>query len=566
MRAGFVDYVNSFSAVKPHQQEATRLDIVIRLAGGIALFLYGMNVLSNGLQKTAGSKMRNILGAVTKNKLMAIASGTVVTGIIQSSSATTVMVVGFVNAGLMGLYQASGIIMGANIGTTVTSWIVASAEWTVFLNPVKMSPVILTAGVICSFLKSQKVKNSGIILTGFGLLFMGLGNMSSSVEPLRDLPLFTELFATLGSNPILGILVGTVVTGIIQSSSASVAILQSLAITGIIPFSAAVYIIMGQNIGTCVTALISSIGTSKTAKCAAYIHLLFNIIGVAIFSIVSIVFFKFINPTFGQSIISATDISIVHTSFNIACVLIFYHKPELLIELAKKMAGVEGEVPVDSKIVHLDERILLTPSIALESIRAEIVNMGSLALETLLDAKDALVGIDDVKCQAVLEKEKIADSYASDVTKYLIKLNKSETTDEQESEITALLQTISDFERICDHCENIAESAKMLIEDNVEFSGPARDEIADIFAHTLICAENALKCFKDRDKTLTDKVLYEENLIDGLEISLRSSHVKRLASNLCNPEAGVAFLDTVTNLERISDHSRNIAEEIIKTR
>lgn len=547
------------------KREANELDIAIMFIGGIALFIYGMGVLSNGLQKAAGSKMKNLLSILTKNKLTSVVAGAVVTGIIQSSSATTVMVVGFVNAGLMNLTQAAGIIMGANVGTTMTSWIVASADWAEYLNPVKLAPVILAIGVIATMTKSQKANNVGNIFNGFGLLFLGLASMSSSVEPLQDLPIFAQLFAELGANPLLAILVGAVVTAVIQSSSASVAILQSLAIAGLIPLDAALYIIMGQNIGTCVTALLSSIGTSKIAKCAAYIHLMFNILGTVFFSILTIIFFKLINPASGQVIVSATGISICHTLFNIACVLLFYPKPEILIYLAKKLGKVEDETAVDAELVHLDERLLLTPAIAIDSIRTEVIVMGHLALEALRNATIALLESDEKRCKKVFEKEKTIDSYEADITKYIIKLNKAEKSASEEREITGLLQTVSDFERIGDHCENIAESATMLIEDSKTFTDAGLTEITDMFNHTVNCFEYALKCFEEKDFSAADVVIREEDLIDEFEITLRNSHIQRLALDKCDPKIGVVFLDTITNLERISDHSRNVAEGMLET-
>ena len=367
------------------------VDIIIPFVGGLALFIYGMQIMAQGLQNAAGSKMKQLLKALTQNKVMGVLLGAVVTAIIQSSSATTVMVVGFVNAGLMDLTQSMSVIMGANIGTTVTGWLVSSVEWAKFLSPAVIAPVVLMAGVVI-MITAKKVSHKEIssIIIGFGVLFIGIEMMSDAVYPLRESEVFKTLFITLGDNPLLGILAGATVTAIIQSSSASVGILQTLAASGLVPFDAAVYIIMGQNIGTCITAMLSGIGTSRNAKCASYMHLLFNIIGTVLFSILSIIYFKMLNPQAGFGTISQTQISIIHTIFNIATTALLFPFSGYIIALAKKInhASVQEEQD-ESELVHLDDRLLETPSFAVQSAVLEVVRMGYIVEKNLNTAVEA---------------------------------------------------------------------------------------------------------------------------------------------------------------------------------
>ena len=343
--------------------------IIIPFAGGLGMFIYGMQIMAQGLENAAGSRMKSLLEALTRNKLMGVLLGAVITAVIQSSSATTVMVVGFVNAGIMNLSQAMGVIMGANIGTTVTGWLVSSVEWAKFLSPANLAPVAVILGVVLMLAgKRRSTKDISSIVIGFGILFIGISTMSSAVSPLEESEGFRNIFTALGHNPFMGIIAGALVTAVIQSSSASVGILQSLAAAGLVPFNAAVYIIMGQNIGTCVTAIISSVGAKKAAKTAAIMHLLFNIIGTIIFSIVAIVFFQVINPEMGMGLITQTEISSVHTIFNIGTTLLLFPVSDWIIRLAKKLQK-EDEPAADESRVLLDERMLETPAIALQTVR-----------------------------------------------------------------------------------------------------------------------------------------------------------------------------------------------------
>lgn len=448
------------------------LDIIIPFVGGLALFIYGMQIMAQGLQNAAGNKMKQLLKALTQNKIMGVLLGAIVTAIIQSSSATTIMVVGFVNAGLMDLTQSMSVIMGANIGTTVTGWLVSSVEWAKFLSPAVIAPVVVMIGVILMITaKNISHKEISSIIIGFGILFIGIEMMSDAVYPLRESEIFKTLFMTLGENPILGILTGAAVTAIIQSSSASVGILQTLAASGLVPFHAAVYIIMGQNIGTCITAMLSAIGASRNAKCASYMHLLFNIIGTVLFSIVSIAYFKIINPTMGFGPISQTEISVVHTVFNIATTILLFPFSSYIINIAKKLNHVEMEQEKDeSELVHLDDRLLETPSFAVQSAVLEVVRMGYIVEKNLNTAVAALLERNHDKIDKVRKREVTINNLCNSISDYLVKICNTHINQTENSVVTSLLAVITDMERIGDHCKNLAGCAEALERDNVFLS------------------------------------------------------------------------------------------------
>ena len=533
-------------------------------AGGLGMFIYGMQIMSQGLENAAGNKMKTLLEALTKNKLMGVLLGAVITAVIQSSSATTVMVVGFVNAGIMNLTQAMGVIMGANIGTTITGWIVSMGEWAAFLKPATLAPVAIVIGVIVMMVgKRRATKDIASIVVGFGLLFVGISNMSDAMSGLKGVPAFTNLFVSLGRNPILGILVGAFVTAIIQSSSASVGILQSLAVAGLIPFNSAVYIIMGQNIGTCATAMLSSMGAKRNAKTAALMHLLFNVIGTVIFSVAAIVFFKLVNPAWGNGMITATQISTVHTAFNIATTVLLFPASNLIIKLAKKIGRVD-EIGTDDSIVSLDDRMLQTPSIALQATISEVGRMGEVVKETMEIAKRVMFTQSKEDIQRLRDDEDKVDKLCAGITEYAIKITRLQISDKEHEYVARLLQIVSDIERISDYCENISEYAEAMAEKKIQFSeigAASLKEMMDVCADSYVYAIDSF-VENDTDKAL--KVIEKETKADELEIRLRSKHIKRLANNECNTEAGIAFLDALVGLERISDHARNIAEEVLE--
>ena len=541
---------------------------VLTLIGGLALFLYGMNVMGAGLEKMSGGKLEKILETLTSNPIKAVLLGAGVTAVIQSSSATTVMVVGFVNSGIMKLSQAVGIIMGANIGTTVTSWLLSLSGlqgdnfFIQMLKPSSFSPILAMIGIIlCMSKKSDKKKDIGEILLGFAVLMYGMESMSGAVEPLADVPEFTNIL-TMFHNPFLGVLAGAVLTAIIQSSSASVGILQALSVTGAFTYGSVIPIIMGQNIGTCVTAIMSSIGAKKTAKTAAVMHLLFNIIGTIIFSVVAIVFFKVINPGFGEGLITQTEISTVHTIFNIGTTILLFPVSDWIIKLAKKLEREDSD-DVDEGQVLLDDRMLETPSIALQSTVSEMVRMGHVVRETMDRTRDVLITKKREEIEKIREEETIADGLCKGITEYAIKLNTLSINEKEHQEVASILQIVSDIERVSDYCENISEFAENLKDQKASFSEIAREEIQQMEDVCIDCFRYAIEALEERSKEKAMKVIEKESQADELEIALRTAHMKRLARNECSTESGIVFLDALVCLERISDHARNIAEEIL---
>ena len=540
------------------------VSIIIPFVGGLGMFIYGMQIMAQGLENAAGDRMKSLLGVLTKNKFFGVLLGAFITAVIQSSSATTVMVVGFVNAGIMNLQQAMGVIMGANVGTTITGWLVSSVEWAEFLSPSTLAPLAIMLGVIIMLTgKRRSSKDVSSIVIGFGLLFVGISTMSASVAPLKDSEAFCSIFVKLGHNPILGIIAGAVVTAVIQSSSASVGILQSLAAARLVPFGAAIYIIMGQNIGTCVTAILSSMGAKKNAKTAALMHLLFNIIGTVLFSIVAIIYLKTVNPAWATGTITQTQISMVHTIFNIATTVMLFPLSDYIIKLAKKIGKVEdGEK--DDSMVLLDERMMETPSLALQSLFSEVIRMGHIVEKSLQVAKDVLFSLNEDEIQLLREDEETVDKLSAGITSYAIKLTSLQISQREHQDVAHILQVVSDMERISDYCENISEFAEALAEKKVMFSEVGREHLTEMIE---VCTDsylNALKAFEENDKDSALKTIEKETEADGMEISLRAKHIERLTNNQCNTEAGIVFLDTLVCMERISDHARNIAEEVLE--
>ena len=534
------------------------LDIV-PFVGGLGMFIYGMQIMAQGLENAAGNKMKSLLEILTRNKLMGVILGAAITAVIQSSSATTVMVVGFVNAGIMNLTQAMGVIMGANIGTTVTGWLVSAVEWAKFLSPSKLAPIAVMLGVIIMLTgKRRSSKEIASIIIGFGLLFIGITTMSSAVAPLQESESFCSLFVTLGDNPLLGILAGTVVTAVIQSSSASVGILQSLAAAGLVPFSAAVYIIMGQNIGTCVTAILSSLGAKKNARTAALMHLLFNIIGTGLFSAAAIIYYEFVNPEIGFGYISQTEISMVHTFFNIGTTVILFPLSGWIIRLSKKIGHADEDEQDKSKV------LLETPGIALQSTVREVARMGEIVAESLQVAKGVLFTLKEEEISFLKEEETTVDKLSAGITGYAIKLSGLQISEKEHQDVAHLLQMVSDIERISDYCENISEFAESLYEKKASFSEVGSAQLKEMFEVCVDSYQYAYEAFVEQNREKALKVIEKETQADDLEIALRSKHIKRLASNQCSTEAGIVFLDALVCLERISDHARNIAEEVLE--
>ncbi|CCX40520.1 putative uncharacterized protein [Firmicutes bacterium CAG:102] len=540
--------------------------IVIPFIGGLAMFIYGMNIMADGLQHAAGSKMKKILEVLTQNKLMGIALGALVTAIIQSSSATTVMVVGFVNAGLMNLTQAISVIMGANIGTTITGWLVSAGEWAKMFSPSTLAPIAVMVGVIITLVgKRQQSKDVAGIIIGFGILFIGMNTMSDAVYPLRESEVFKTAFISMGSNPFLGILVGAGVTAIIQSSSASQGILLSLASAGLVPTNAAVFIIMGQNIGTCVTAILSSVGASKNAKCVGTMHLTFNIIGTVIFSILAMLLFARLDPSYGEGIINMTQISFIHTVFNVGTTIILMPFSGYIIKFAMKVNGLKAvETKSDeAELVHLDKRMMSTPSVAVEGAKLETIRMGRIARENLSLALSTLSDHDEEKMADVKQREFVIDKLCDNISKYLIDLCMLHLSDKDNEMVTSLLNTVSDMERVGDHAENIVELAEEMKQEGISFSDTALEELNEMSTTTLGAYDNAVKALELDDITYAVKTSFLEDQVDAMEKKLRAGHIDRLSNAECSVNAGIHFIDLLGNLERVSDHAMNIAQVVL---
>ena len=548
--------------------EINVFQIALAFLGGFGLFMFGMDYMGEGLQKAAGNKMKNLLSVLTSNPFLGVLVGAGVTAIIQSSSATTVMVVGFVNAGLMSLRQAVGVIMGANIGTTVTAWIVSLGDWAAFLKPSTIAPLCIGVGVIMVlFCKKQKVKQIGQIVFGFGALFLGLDLMGDAVKPISQLEEVKQLFVTLGSNPILGILVGAIVTAVIQSSSASVGILQTLAASALVPWNTAIYIILGQNIGTTITAMLSSIGAGRNGKRAAVIHLLFNVIGSIVFAILAVIAFGGLIPAFadfGRSLIDTTQISIVHSVFNILNTILLFPFAGVLVTIAEKLVRGKGkDDESESELKHLDERILETPSFAVQNATKEVVRMGEMSAHNAKLGIRAIFEKDEAKIQEVFEREKVINQLQHGINHYLIKLSNLPISEAEHGIVNSLFHTVSDIERVGDHAENLAELAQIRIRDEVEFSETALKELETIATLAIKCFETAVQACEFDDRNIAKEVQPMEQQVDTLEEELRARHIKRLSENKCSSMAGVVFLDAISNLERISDHASNIGNSVL---
>lgn len=547
---------------------------VLSLIGGLAIFLYGMDLLGEGLTGASGGKLEKILEKLTSNPVKAVLLGAGVTAVIQSSSATTVMVVGFVNAGLMTLVQAVGVIMGANIGTTITAWIVSLGQLgdaAKVMNPSFYAPFLIGIGAfVILFSKKDKVKNAGEIIVGIGLLFEGLTFMSSSIAPYTDAPIFSQAFQIVGSNPFLGILIGIIVTAVLQSSSASVGILQTLALNGVVTTNAAIYITLGQNIGSCVTALISSAGTTRTAKRAACMHILFNIAGALLFGTVGFILFS-IYPALAAHNITSVEISVFHTFFNITCTLVMFPFANLLVKISglivrenekqDDFAELEAKDAVAAEIArHFDSRLLGQPSVAVETAKNEVITMGNLALDNIKYAAEATQKNDQTMVDKVYEIEHKVDLYEKYLTDFLIKVNNLSITQEQHLLVKNLFHAIIDIERVSDHAENIAELAKYKIEHQIIFSEKGTQELNQLWDKVVHCFEEAVKARGTGSRQAIQNVLRIEDEVDDLEEELRNKHIERLSAGLCIPSNGVVFLDILSNLERMSDHANNIVD------
>ncbi|CCL21916.1 Na/Pi cotransporter family protein [Clostridioides difficile] len=534
------------------------MNIVISLIGGLGLFLYGMSLMGEGLQKSAGDKLKKIIELLTSNVVMGVLVGTVVTGIIQSSSATTVMVVGFVNAGIMNLSQAIGVIMGANIGTTVTAQLVS-------FNLEGIAPIALGIGILFYlFTSNQKTKHLSEILIGFGILFTGMEFMKDAVAPLAEYKAFTDALLYFSKNPVLGILAGFAITGIVQSSSASMGMLIALASQGILPLSSALPILYGDNIGTCVTSLLSSVGASRNARRAAVMHLSFNVIGTIIFMLVLNKPISAIVTHFDPTD-TTRQIANAHTLFNLTNVIILLPFSKYIVKLANRLIPIkETESEIVNNTKYLDERMFSTPSIALGNTVQEVVRMGHKATNSLEHSIAGFLNKSNEDINKAFESEKVVNKLQKDILNYLLKLSKEPLRDDERFRTDLLFNTVNDIERVSDHAENIAELAMSVKEMNISFSDSAIREIYEIYNKTITNFKDALIVLDVKDFELANKVLEVENEVNYLEKTFRNSHMIRLNNGSCTIDAGVLYLDLLTNLERISDHSTNIVKQVLK--
>ncbi|MFZ7130824.1 MAG: Na/Pi cotransporter family protein [Eubacteriales bacterium] len=555
------------------------LEIIIGLIGGLGLFIYGMNVMSEGLKTVAGDRMKRLLEILTNNRFMAVIVGTIVTVIVQSSSTTTVMIVGFVNAGLMNLFQAAGVILGANIGTTITAQMIA-------FKVTHFAPLFIGIGTTMTlFSKKKKNRNIGEIILGFGILFLGISIMSDVMKPLRDNPMFIDILISFGKNPLLALLAGFGITAIIQSSSATVGLLQAVALSG--AFNAVdqhnvlaiiVPMLLGMNIGTCVTAMISSIGTNITAKKAAMVHLFVNIFG-SIWVLIVLGLINFItkgnNPIYGfiidisgQIIVNGNsvpdvtrEIANTHTIFNVVNMIVLFPFMNSIVRLIDK--SMPEKKDGEEYPLQLDERLLENSSVAIGQVVKEVQRMGRLANKNLKTGIEAILNKDEQLCEKVFFRERLINDFNRDITRYLVSLSNTNLLEREHQEIMDLYHCIHDIERIGDHAENLAEIAQYRIDNKVSFSNTALDELKHMMDVVTKVSTSIVNALTTKDMTIAVQAIKTEEEIDKMEKELRDKHIERLNKGLCSPSSGVIYLDILSNLERVGDHATNIAEYIL---
>ena len=549
---------------------------ILTLVGGLAMFLYGMQVMGDGLEKLSGGKLEKILENLSSNRLKAVLVGAAVTAIIQSSSATTVMVVGFVNSGIMHLSQAVGFIMGANIGTTVTAWILSLAGiessnfFVRLLNPSSFSPILALVGVIfIVFLHNEKKKDIGNIMVGFAVLMFGMNTMSGAVKPLAEVPEFTNILLKF-SNPVLGVLAGALLTAVIQSSSASVGILQALCVTGAVRYGAALPIIMGQNIGTCITAMLSSIGATKNAKRAAIVHLYFNIVGTVAFMIVFYLLNGFLHFSFINEVAGPAGIAVIHSAFNVIATVVLLPFGNLLVKMAcatvrdtKEEKAVSAE---DQEFMILESRFLVNPGIAIEQSKTAAKKMAEQSKNALKLSFDLLDHFDEETAFRVEKIEAKVDRYEDELGTYLIKLNQKDLSLEDSHSLSIMLHCIGDFERISDHALSIMKSAKEMAEKNAGFSERAEKELHVMEKAVSDIVDKAYTVFANQDMRMAEEIEPLEEVIDELSRELKRRHINRLRAGECTIEMGFILSDITTCLERIADHCSNIGVCVTQVR
>jgi len=541
------------------------IGIALSFLGSFGLFIFGISLLSSALQKTAGSKMKHILGSISKNRIRGVLFGAGVTALIQSSTATTVMAVGFVNAGIIALPQIVGIIMGANVGTTVTGWLVSSVEWAKFLRPDAIGAVAAAAGALMLlFSKKKKVKNIGEVIVGFGVLFLGLSQMPAAVKPLAELDSVRQMFITMGANPVLGVLAGVLVTGVIQSSAASIGILQSMAFTGMVPWNAAIYIVLGQNIGTCLTAVLSSIGTSKNAQATSYVHLVYNIIGAVIFCTGAVIFFALADPAAGTSMINATGISMIHTGYNIAALLLLFPFGKLILAFAVKITdiGSHRHVTDPADLPELDESILETPSFAIENCTKAVFKLMELVRANLVLGVDIFMNRDHKKLDGFWSHANKIDKANDKISAFLtglyhIELNKDDTV-----LVSSLIHIIISLKRISNRTKGFAKLTEDAQDSDIDYSNINTDKLKQIYEATLLCYDRMLDVYNTHDIETISLVLHEADIVNAMREEFKSEHLALSFSGAYSVESGIIFAEAARHMTRIAHNIKSVIESI----
>ncbi len=546
----------------------------LSMIGGLALFLYGMHILSEGLEKVSGGRLERVLEELTSSKWKAVLLGAGITAAVQSSSATTVMVVGFVNSGIIKLSQAIGVIMGANVGTTITSWLLSLSGiesdnfFIQMLKPSSFTPILAVIGIIfIMFMKNGKKRDLGTIFVGLAILMFGMDAMSDAMSPLSNMPEFTSLFVMF-TNPVLGLLVGALLTAIIQSSAASIGILQALCSTGTVTFAAAIPIIMGQNIGTCITAMMSGIGASKNAKRAATVHLLFNIIGTAVFMAVFYTLNAFLNFEFMTEPANKIGIAVIHSAFNIAATIVLLPFSDLLEKLSLILIKPDEEEKKleqeKANFVRIDDRFLATPSFALEQANSHVVEMAKITYESLKDAVSLLFKYKDTVADKVEQRENLVDHYDDEISGYLVKLSSKNLSVKDSKKLNFLLHSIGDLERISDHAMNISDSAREMNKKEQSFSPKATEELKIFSQAVLDIVQSSVTVFETEDEYAAKRIEPFEEAIDVIQKEMKKRHMKRLRKGKCSAEMGFVLSDITNNYERIADHCSNLAINVMQ--
>jgi len=541
------------------------IGIALRFLGSFGLFIFGIILLSSALQKTAGSRMKRILGSVSRSRFSGVLFGAGVTAIIQSSTATTVMAVGFVNAGIIALPQIVGIIMGANVGTTVTSWLVSSVEWSQLLKPDAIGAVCSASGALMLlFSKEQRIKNIGEVIFGFGILFLGLAQMPEAMKPLAELEAVKQFFITMGSNPVLGVLAGILVTAVIQSSTASIGILQSLAFAGMVPWNAAVYIVLGQNVGTCLTAVLSGIGASKNAQAASYVHLVYNVVGAVIFCIAGIIFFTFIDPAMGESTITATNISMVHTGYNAAALLLLFPFGNLILKIAEKMTGIgrRSRVFDTTDLPELDESILETPSYALENSSNAILKLMAMMRTNLELAVSMFMSREYRKIGSFLIKAEEIDKVNSKINEFLTKLYHEDLTDEENSMVAAFIHITISLKRISNRTKGFKALTEEMRDSGLKDPYEDADKLTRIYDRTINCFDKMVESFELFDTETINRTMLEADRIEHLREVFKSEHLSQASNTGYSVEIGIVYSEAARHLARIAHNMKSVVETI----